>query len=135
MIRRVFNVSDKMRLDCYAIANSCAGNMESIYYCLQDWVNKDGRVMFVCECNSIVRGFLVGHNIRNLARVDDLYVDRQFQRSGIGTALLRAYEDYSRKNGAGIMRLQSRATKQAKGFYEKNGFRQISADRFMEKSL
>ena len=91
--------------------------------------------MFVCDYNSVVRGFLVGHNIRDLARVDDLYVDRLFQRSGIGTALLRAYEDYSRKNGAGIMSLQSRATKQAKDFYEKNGFRQISADRFMEKSL
>lgn len=135
MIRQVLNVSDRMRLDCYSIANSSAGNMESVYYCLRDWVNKYGRVMFVWEKDSVIYGFLVGHSLKKLAQVDNLYVDKRFQRAGIGTELLRAYEEYARKVGAISISLQSRATVQAKNFYIKNGYHQISPSRFMEKTL
>ncbi len=135
MIKQIFNVSDEMRLDCYALANMSDGNSESIYYTIRDLVNKDKHALFVLEDNGTMRGFVLGYLVRDIGRVMRIYVDKRFQRQGIGTALLRAYEEYAQKNGAGRIVLQSRATQQAKNFYAKNGYLQISADRFMEKTL
>ena len=87
------------------------------------------------ENNGCVRGFVLGYMVRDMGRVTRIYVDKKYHRQGIGTALLRAYEDYARNHGARRMLLQSRATRQAKNFYVKNGYQQISADRFMEKTL
>lgn len=135
MIRQIENVSDQMRVICYSVANTSVGDADLIYYTLRDSVNKDGQTLFVSENNGCVRGFVLGYMVRDMGRVTRIYVDKKYHRQGIGTALLRAYEDYARNHGARRILLQSRATQQAKNFYVKNGYQQISADRFMEKTL
>lgn len=124
-----------MRVICYSVANTSVGDADLIYYTLRDSVNKDGQTLFVAENNGAVRGFVLGYMVRDMGRVTRIYVDKKYHRQGIGTALLRAYEDYARNHGARRILLQSRATQQAKNFYVKNGYQQISADRFMEKTL
>ena len=124
-----------MRVICYSVANTSVGDADLIYYTLRDSVNKDGQTLFVSENNGCVRGFVLGYMVRDMGRVTRIYVDKKYHRQGIGTALLRAYEDYARNHGARRILLQSRATQQAKNFYVKNGYQQISADRFMEKTL
>ena len=135
MIKQVYNVSDELRVVCYSVANSLVGDADLIYYTIRDLVNKDGHTLFVAEENNSIRGFVMGYMVRDMGRVERIYVDKKYQRQGIGTALLRAYEEYARGHGAGRILLQSRATQQAKKFYIKNGYLQISADRFMEKTL
>lgn len=135
MIRRVLNVSDNMRLDCYRIANTSVGDAEFIYYTIRDLVNRDGYTMFVSENNSFVHGFVLGHMIDSAGRVDRIFVDKRYQRQGIGSALLRAYEDYARGQGAKRVTLNARATVQAKNFYAKNGYIKVAMDRYMEKTF
>lgn len=136
MIRHVLNVSDEMRVDCYSVANTSVGDADLIYYTIRDLVNRDGYTMFVSENNNSVRGFVLGHMLNDtMGRVDRIYVDKRHQRQGIGTALLRAYEDYARAHGAVCVSLNARATVQAKNFYAKNGYIQVAMDRYMEKKL
>ncbi len=135
MIKQIYNVSDEMRLICYTVANSSVGDADLIYYTIRDSVNKDGHTLFVSENNGNVQGFVLGYMVRDMGRVARIYVDKRYHRQGIGTELLRAYEDYARNHGAKRILLQSRSTQQAKNFYAKNGYLQISTDRFMEKTL
>ncbi|MBQ2017454.1 MAG: GNAT family N-acetyltransferase [Alphaproteobacteria bacterium] len=136
MIRHVLNVSDEMRVDCYSVANTSVGDADLIYYTIRDLVNRDGYTMFVSENNNSVRGFVLGHMLNDtMGRVDRIYVDKRHQRQGIGTALLRAYEDYAQAHGAVCVSLNARATVQAKNFYAKNGYIQVAMDRYMEKKL
>ena len=135
MIRRVLKVSDSLQLDCYNIANSSVDDADIIYYTIREQVNNDGYVLFVSEENSYMRGFVLGHQERDLGRVDRLYVDKRYHRQGIGTSLLKAYEIYAKEQGAKRVVLCSRASVQAKNFYEKNGYLRIAKDRFMGKNL
>ncbi len=135
MIRRVLKVDDSVQLDCYRIANSSVGDADIVYYTIREQVNNDGYVLLVFEDNSGMRGFVLGHQEYNLGHVDRLYVDKRYQRQGIGTTLLEAYEDYAKEYGANRVILCSRASVQAKNFYNKNGYQRIAKNRFMGKNL
>lgn len=136
MIRQVLCVTDEMRRGCYSVANTSVGDADLIYYTIRDLVNRDGYTLFVSENNSFMCGFLLGHLVGdNAGRIDRLYVDKRYQRQGIGTALLRAYEEYARIRGVCWISLNARPTVQAKNFYAKNGYLQVCANRLMEKKL
>ena len=78
-------------------------------------------VMFVDEKeNGFLKGFIIGNMDANVAIVDGLFVDKKFHRSGVGSALLRAYEDWARGEGANRIKLRSRPTRQALDFYKKH---------------
>ena len=55
--------------------------------------------------------------------VDDLIVDPQKQRSGIGKQLLNALKDCSKENGLAGIILYTHEQAPAKHFYEKMDFR------------
>lgn len=54
--------------------------------------------------------------------VDDLIVDPQKQRSGIGKQLVDALKNYSKENGLAGIVLYTHEQAPAKQFYEKNQF-------------
>ena len=85
--------------------------------------------------NGLVRGFLVGKIRSNFAEVQALFVNKDFHRSGIGTALLNAYEEYCVNAGANKIRLVPRQTKQARAFYEKCGYVASDLGYCLQKTL
>ena len=81
-------------------------------------------------------------------KLDKLYVHPDFQRRGVGAALLRAIEAWARTQGAARLRLQvNRGNTQAIRAYEQYGFRIVESrvfdigdgfvmdDYLMEKTL
>lgn len=137
MIRRVFSIDRNTMMDCFYIVNQFMDAHNAISWeCLQRRVQFEQAIMFVAEKeNGYLKGFLVGSVKQNVALIDNLFIDRQFQRSGVGTALMIAYENFVRRYGAKQIVLQSRPTKQAVDFYQKNGFVKINLEYYMQKSL
>lgn len=137
MIRRVGVLEPGLIQDCHYIMNSFmdAGS-GGAWFVKKDLVDSGKAVMFVDEKeNGFVKGFIFGNLDANVAVVGDLFVDRKFHRTGVGTALLHAYEDWARGIGAKKIKLQSRATRQALDFYQKHGFQRINLGCYMQKSL
>lgn len=135
MIRRVNNLSDKMLADCYYIISYFMGDACNFYYSIQDKVNSGRSVMFVHENAGFIDGFVTGHLSGNVAHVDNLYVDVRTQRTGVGHALLRAYENYAKARGVKNFSLMSRNTARAIKFYEKQGYVRLGMSNKMTKSL
>ena len=137
MIRRVFALDRSMMADCFYIANQFMDAQNVIAWeDLQFKIQAEQSVMFVDEKeNGYLKGFLVGGIKQNSAVVDNLFVDRQYQRGGVGGTLMDAYEDFARRCGAKQIRLQSRPTKQALAFYQKRGFVKTNLEYHMQKSL
>lgn len=137
MIRQVYRLDRGTMLDCFYVANQFIDAQNVInWQSLEFTVQAGHSIMFVDESsNGFLKGFLVGNIQSKDAMLDALYVDRKFQRGGVGGALLGAYEDYVRKFGVKQIKLQSRPTKQAIEFYQKHGFQKIGSEYRMQKSL
>ena len=138
MIRRVMCMDRDMLRTCYGIVNMFmdAGSM-SEWFALKFRVDSGGSVMFVDEkTNGAVRGFLIGDagGLRCVT-LYDLFVNKEYHRMGVGSALLQAYEKYARECSVEKIRLQSRPTKQALAFYARHGFQKICWDNSMQKFL
>ena len=137
MIRRVFSFDKNLLYDCFYIANQFMD--VGTFAVWTEWMySVDCRqsIMFVDEKeNGYLKGFLLGSIKQNSAVVDNLFVDRPFQRAGVGGALMDAYEDFARRCGAKQIKLQSRPTKQAVEFYRKRGFVKTNLEYHMQKSL
>jgi GNAT superfamily N-acetyltransferase len=137
MIRRVFSLDKNLLQDCFYIANQFMDATSLIAWAeLKGFVVLGTSVLFVDEKeNGYLKGFLLGSIKQNSAVVDNLFVDRPFQRAGVGGALMDAYEDFARRCGAKQIKLQSRPTKQAVEFYKKRGFMKTNLAYHMQKSL
>ena len=94
MIRQVEQVSSLMREYCYDIMNRQVGNAGAFYLAIKDMVDTGYWTMFVAEERGFVRGFITGTNYLGRAKIDNLYVDKRFHRQGIGSALIKAYQEY-----------------------------------------
>lgn len=137
MIRRILCLDVKL-------AHACCDIIKPFGFAntLVDWLNikyqiESGRaVMFVDElsCGSL-NGFLVGDVGPSQAQIDALFVDKNFHRCGVGTALLNAYQDYVVKSGGTMISLMSRNTVQAFDFYKKAGFTRLGQSNKMQKML
>jgi GNAT superfamily N-acetyltransferase len=103
MIYRVLEITEKLQQDCCKVVNASVGNAKASGFVLQEWLNKYGFVMFVAEENNNISGFILGHQNYDMSCLQSLFVDKKCQRHGIGTALLKAYEEYS--VGRGVNRI------------------------------
>lgn len=137
MIRRVFSLDRGMREECFYIVNQFMDASARLPWIELTFLVESGKaVLFVDEKeNGYLTGFLLGNVQLNGATIDNLFVDKKFHRSGIGSALLKAYEDCVRRAGAKQIKLQSRPTKQAIEFYKKHGYVKINWANYMQKSL
>ena len=137
MIRRVFGLDRGMLEDCFYIVNQFMDASSRLPLVELNFLVESGTtVLFVDEKeNGYLTGFVAGGVEQNGATIDNLFVDKKFHRSGIGSALLKAYEKHARLAGAKQIKLQSRPTKQALEFYKKHGYVKINWGNYMQKSL
>lgn len=146
-IQQIFTVSDELLKDCYMITDQTRpGEAVALYHTLRDDVEKRGNIMFVFNGAAFPLGFIKGKILQTpdfklytpygiQAKIENLYVDKKYQRAGIGHELLRAYEDYCRDKNVSEIILYGAPTVQASSFYAKNGFHKVNANLLMAKSL
>ena len=137
MIKRVLCLDTKLAHACCDITNPFG-----FANTLVDWLNikyqiESGRaVMFVDELScGLLNGFLVGDVGSSQAQIDALFVDKNFHRCGVGTALLNAYEEYVHSCGAVEIKLIPRWTDSVRKFYAKCGYKRIGPGWCLQKSL
>ena len=127
-------------------------DLASINALLREWLGsrKERRVSFkqalgntelvVAEQDGIVVGFI--HYVMHNDIIDGglnefitaFYVTLDHRRKGIGTALLtRAIHDALRKGAVGIE--SSTTSPEARGLYEKHGFKQFRNEVFLEMNM
>lgn len=135
MIMRVSVLSDEMLCDCYDIVTFFMGKRNYFDFYVQDKINSGRGLMFVDVQDNKLNGFVIGRLRGAVAYIDDLYVVNDLHRSGIGTGLLNAYQDYAVKTGAKQLVLMSRNTDQALNFYKKTGFVRLGFSNKMQKTL
>ena len=135
MIYRVLEITEKFQQDCSKVVNSAVGNANASCFALQEWLNKYGFVMFVAKENNNISGFILGHQNYDMGCLQSLFVDKKCQRQGIGTALLKAYEEYCVGRGVNRIVFLPPASEQAKQFCLKNGYLMISMGRLFRKIL
>ncbi len=136
MIRQVVAVPKEIALDCFYIMNQFVDVNEMVLANICDGVSKGQTLMFIDEKpNGFITGFLTGRVDNGVGYVQNLYVDKKYHRCGIGGALLNAYQNYCVVNGMQRITLNTRSTRQAINFYEKNGFVQMTANKLMQKTL
>ena len=82
---------------------------------------KQGNVIVVAEINGIIAGF--GEVAPIQAELAALYVNPDFKRQGVGTAILKDLEFRAKTRGLQSLQLSSSIT--AVPFYEKNGFKAV----------
>lgn len=84
----------------------------------------DRRSLYVIvrdSCSNEVLGGAVGRTSLGLAFLDLFHLPSSLRGSGLGTKILRAFEDEARKRGCSAAVLYT-ISFQAPGFYEKNGW-------------
>lgn len=137
MIKRVLCLDTKLAHACCDITNpfGFANNLVD-WLAVKYQIESGSAVMFVDEQSSgALNGFLVGDVGPSQAQIDALFVDKNFHRCGVGTALLNAYEDYMHSCGVGEIKLVPRWTDSVRKFYAKCGYKRIGMDWYLQKSL
>ena len=104
----------------------CVWTQERAEEYLSDFAANPKFIGFVSEENGVIDGALfackkVSWNNDEI-HIDELVVDPNKQRSGIGGRLVDAVKEYSRENGLAGLVLYTAEQASAKKFYEKNGF-------------
>lgn len=114
----------------YVEVHNAGYSTESWFETLQspasrDKVDKiDYDATFVAEVKNRVVGFVDIKLRKEEADVENLVVLKSFRRKGVGSALLRAAEDFARNRRLGTIRAETPdEAKAANTFYEKAGFR------------
>ncbi len=104
----------------------CAWTQERAEMYLSDYVSNPKFVGFVSENDGEVDGAIFGCKKvswdNDELYVDDLIVNPQKQRMGIGKQLMDALKSYSKENGLAGIVLYTHEQAPAKKFYEKNEF-------------
>lgn len=137
VIRAVDFIPDDLCRECNDIADHVLGDAENLHYSMLYDVNAMQGRMFIHVVNGLLTGFIRGRAIRgnDIAHIDILVVERRFQRAGIGTRLMNAYQQYARENGAKKIVLETQLAKNAMHFYNRMGFMRMGMANRMEKSL
>ncbi len=148
-IEQISFVSDKLLDACYKLSATAAANVaeaEEVKSNLQKDVNISGHWLFTYTAQGQLRGFMKGH-LENLPKyVNDLptgqgcemewlYVDKRFQRQGIGTSLIKAYEKYAMSQGVVNLFGYLSNTKPLKKYFKKFGYGIIGWNNLIGKNL
>ena len=81
------------------------------------------RVAFVIEEEAVVQGFLVAQTVGGEWEIENLAVDPDARRRGLGTRLLGEFLDYAKAHGAAAVFLEVReSNRAARALYEKWAF-------------
>lgn len=104
----------------------CVWSQERAETYLLDYVSSPKFVGFVSEENGKIDGAIlacrkVSWNADEL-HIDEMFVDPNKQRTGVGQQLLAAMKDYSKNNGLAGIVLYTAQEAPAMKFYQKNGF-------------
>lgn len=104
----------------------CAWTQQRAQAYIKDYTEGKKFVGFVEEEDGVICGAILG-SVKvswnnDEIHVDELIVDRNKWRQGIGQRLLEAMKDYSKANGLAGIVLYTNEEAPAKKFYEKNGF-------------
>lgn len=146
-VNQVFNVSDSLVNSLYCIVDQVRpGAAIGIQGTLRDDVQSRGHILFlyngVCGPLGFIKGKILGAPVfqqwcGNIiqSKIDSLFVDKRYHRSGIGGTLLRTYEEYCCANGVGAIVLQRVPTIQAAQFYSRHGYINIGGKYIMGKIL
>lgn len=116
-------------------------SLEATEKILQQLVDSQREVILLAEEDQQVLGVLHGELYQTLyspllTNVLGLAVTQTDQGKGVGTALLRAFEKWSRQQGATGVRLNSGAERElAHEFYQKNGYRKVKMQANFKKEL
>ena len=126
--------------DCYYIAAQSRHDIaENIYSELGSDFKLQSYSLFAVfgGPRSVLLGFLGGHivNHESCGYVDWLFVDKKWQRQGIGRALIGAYEQYLKSNGIKNERLVSVETTNAVNFYTSGGFKRVLVDSYLMQKV
>lgn len=134
---RVFKVCESLAMNCYCIANvNGSQNTEYIYEDLQSMGDYDSHIMFCHKIDQFICGFISGVIVApGTSKINWFYVDKNYQRRGIGESLVGAYIDYVKSIDVKIIELESSNKISALNFYKKHGFEKIRQDYLMRKCL
>lgn len=144
-IKRVLNVDSYMLNGCYSIVDQTRpGEAVKLFKSLREDVENKKHVMFVFDGASAPMGFIKGRVFNYIfdiktgktslqTEIDYLFVDKKYQGAGVADMLLKAYEKYCIENGVEKISLKSMPTKQALGFYAKNGYAKANGSMLMTK--
>lgn len=143
-VKQIFEVSDRLRDDCYSIVNIAGGDAMKVYHLIQADVRERRGIMFTHDYNGFVTGFLKAHftgqkseafPIGDGSMIDWFYVDKNYQRKGIGQQLFQAYIKYMLLHNIHDIRLHSEASTKALSFYQKYGFEITGPELLMTKKI
>ena len=146
-IKKVNYVTPYLLENCFYIVDQTrSAEAINLYKTLREDVELKKHIMFVFDGVNAPLGFIKGQPFSKVfdkqtglyslqAKIDYLFVDKNFQRSGIGALLLKTYESYCIENGVNRIYLHSTPTKQALNFYMKNGYVNTGIKNVMRKNL
>jgi GNAT superfamily N-acetyltransferase len=84
----------------------------------------------------VPHGFLHFHHRRdNISTLYHVCVSREYRRSGIGRALIEAWEKHSRSYGLKTLRLKCPLDLEANGFYSRLGFNRVDIEQGTHRRL
>lgn len=107
--------SDREQLTAYIRDIACCFNS------LNFGLTENGRLIAVSLGST--RHWWEGTNYN----LEELCIDPEFQRRGIGTRFVKLIEDELHRRGIGGIFLQTDSDKPSYGFYKKNGFGELTA--------
>lgn len=90
----------------------------------KNFMYKEKVFRFAAYLNGKIVGYMYGNTNGSVAYLDDILVDREHRSKGIGTKLLRKFEDIARANRCHACLLAT-TDKHAQAiiFYKKNGYK------------
>lgn len=114
------NFDDTLKLD-WALGNEGKEYFENMI---------QNEIVFVAEYNSKIIGYLAGsfgeevsYIIESFAELDNMYIEEEYRRFGIGTLLINTFKDYCRANKIQNVKVTASARNyKAIQFYLKNEF-------------
>ena len=128
----VFDLFDK-----YRVFYKQPSDMETAKRFIEERVNNSESVIFVALDTGTNRpiGFTQLYPKYSSVRVvknwilNDLYVDKDHRKKGIGEALIKTAMDFARQNNAQFMELSTAVDNYtAKGLYEQTGFKKLAPE-------
>jgi GNAT superfamily N-acetyltransferase len=148
-IKQIFFVSNKLRQDCFNLAKSAAANIaeaEEVKKNIQKDINKEKHWLFVCTASGTLRGFIKGRPgalpeyvdglpLGKSCELEWLYVDKKYQRCGIGSGLMKAYADYAKSRAAVSMFGYLSSSRPMKRCFKRFGFETVGWNHLVGKSL
>ncbi|MBO7066654.1 MAG: GNAT family N-acetyltransferase [Alphaproteobacteria bacterium] len=124
---------------CYIAAQSRYDVAENIFSELGSDFALESHLLFTVSGDSKtgILGFLGGHIVKqeSCGYIDWLFVDKKWQRQGIGRALIGEYEQYLKSNGIKNEKLMSVSTTNAINFYISGGFKRVLADSYLMQKV